>query len=266
MKNELKIIDKNEFKFVESGDYIIDFNKCNGSLIFVVSKNIKITISIFNIQPNITLDLFLNDNSQCTLKLISSENYKSIDLKQVVMTNALLSLYFIDFGNANSTFQNNSILFGNNSKCDISVSSLSNNENKKLYNICSDSIGKDTDSKIQFYGVALNKSYIEMKGFSHIEKDSFKSVANQNCKIILFDKESKGRGDPCLKIDCDDIKASHGCAIGSLNDEHIFYLLSRGLSLKEARKLITFGYFLPTINKFGESERVKVNKILEDTL
>ena len=108
----------------------------------------------------------------------------------------------------------------------------------------------------------MDTSELNVNGISHIEKGANKSNANQSVKVILFDKESKAKASPTLKIDCEDIKASHGCAIGSLNEEHLYYLLSRGLSEIEARKLITYGYLLPISLNYDE----EIRKIIEETI
>ena len=60
----------------------------------------------------------------------------------------------------------------------------------------------------------------------------------------------------CLKIDENDIEASHAAVVGKINDEHLFYLTSRGISETEAKELITFGYLKPILLGFKE-EQVK---------
>ena len=59
---------------------------------------------------------------------------------------------------------------------------------------------------------------------------------------------------PILKIDENDIEASHAAVVGKINDEHIFYLTSRGLSEEEAKRLITLGYLKPIMTGFADDE------------
>lgn len=72
------------------------------------------------------------------------------------------------------------------------------------------------------YSVNTDISKLKVEGISHIEKGAIKSKASQKIKAILFDQTSSALANPILKIDCDDIEASHACAIGSLNDDHLF--------------------------------------------
>ena len=93
-------------------------------------------------------------------------------------------------------------------------------------------------------------------GTSHILKDSIKSKTQQNAKIMVFDEASNAIAKPILKIDENDIEASHAAVVGKINDEHLFYLTSRGISETEAKELITFGYLKPILLGFKE-EQVK---------
>ena len=59
---------------------------------------------------------------------------------------------------------------------------------------------------------------------------------------------------PELEIYADDVKCSHGSASGSLNENSIFYLRSRGLNYKQAKKLLISGFFLDVIEKITDEE------------
>ena len=71
---------------------------------------------------------------------------------------------------------------------------------------------------------------------------------------------------PILKIDCDDIEASHACSIGNLNENHIFYLMSRGISEDEARKLIVEGYLNPISSYFDEQNASEISEKIKGEL
>ena len=68
-----------------------------------------------------------------------------------------------------------------------------------------------------------------------------------------FDKDGSGRASPILRIGDNDVLASHSASIGRLNEEHLFYLESRGLSHEEAKRLITLGYLKPIEDYFSDS-------------
>ena len=59
---------------------------------------------------------------------------------------------------------------------------------------------------------------------------------------------------PELEIYADDVKCSHGSASGSLNQDSIFYLMSRGLNYEEAKELLINGFLLDVVEKITDNE------------
>ena len=59
---------------------------------------------------------------------------------------------------------------------------------------------------------------------------------------------------PELEIYADDVKCSHGSASGSLNENSIFYLMSRGLNYKQSKELLINGFMLDVVEKITDSE------------
>lgn len=115
------------------------------------------------------------------------------------------------------------------------------------------------------YGVAKNESSIIFSGVNHILKNSKKSSTSQNAKIIVFDEKARGIASPILKIDENEVQASHGAIVGRLNDDHMFYLMSRGLSKNEAREVITRGYLEPIKKQFNEENQNKIDELLKES-
>ena len=63
-----------------------------------------------------------------------------------------------------------------------------------------------------------------------------------------------------MEIYADDVKCSHGSASGNLNENSIFYLMSRGLNYQEAKNLLINGFLLDVIEKITDSEIKKIIK------
>lgn len=224
-----------------------------------------LTIDLDNIfDANLTL--FLQKNSVCNLRIFYKNEKNNLVLHANLMGNAELNIYFADFSKGNSTLTSNVILLGDNSKSSFKYSSLTQNNDEKKYSISFSQIGKSTDTLLEGYSVDMNESKLRVEGVSHIEKGAIKSIARQKIKSILFDEKSKAIANPILKIDCDDIEASHACAIGNLNENHLFYLLSRGLPLNEAKRLITYGYLNPIVSYFNQNDQKLLNEYIEKDL
>jgi ABC-type transport system involved in Fe-S cluster assembly, permease component len=70
----------------------------------------------------------------------------------------------------------------------------------------------------------------------------------------LLNDNTEFNAKPELEIYADDVKCSHGSASGSLNEDSIFYLMSRGLNYKEAKKLLINGFLFDVVEKITDSE------------
>jgi Fe-S cluster assembly protein SufD len=248
-------IENNELLISQSGDYVFDFENEPISLNVDCEKNAFINILISDLSNDIDLTFYLQEYANVNVKIMNRNSEKKAHLHGNLNKNSILNVYLVDFSKNNFYLTSNIIMVGDNASSEFRVSSVSKNNSLKNYVINYDHLAKNNSSKLNVYGVSEDTSELNVTGVSHIEADSIKSNANQKVKVILFDKESKGKAHPILKIDCDDIKASHGCAIGSLDDNHIYYLLSRGISIDDARRLIVLGYLLPIKKYFSKDEQ-----------
>ncbi len=92
------------------------------------------------------------------------------------------------------------------------------------------------------------------QGKIYVNKDAQKTDGYQLSKAILINENSEFNAKPELEIYADDVKCSHGSASGSLDDNSIFYLRSRGLSYNQAKNLIIKGFLLDVIEKITDEE------------
>ena len=77
-----------------------------------------------------------------------------------------------------------------------------------------------------------------LKGKILIEKDAIGAEAFLRFKVLLLGENARAEVDPELEISCNQVKASHAASVGQIDEEQLFYLMSRGLNKKDAVKLI----------------------------
>ena len=82
-----------------------------------------------------------------------------------------------------------------------------------------------------------------------VRKDAQKTNAFQSNKNVLLSETASVNTKPQLEIFADDVKCSHGCTIGSLDEEGLFYLQSRGIPHKEAMALLLQGFAMDVLEK-----------------
>ena len=113
---------------------------------------------------------------------------------------------------------------------------------------------ENTKSYQLIKSVLDNNSKSVYQGKIYVSPEAQKTDGYQLSKCILLDKNTEFNAKPELEIYADDVKCSHGSASGSLNENSIFYLRSRGLNFKQAKKLLISGFFLDVIEKITDEE------------
>ena len=101
--------------------------------------------------------------------------------------------------------------------------------------------------------LSLNSKGV-FQGKIFVKDKAQKTNAYQLGKAMLLNDESEFNSKPELEIYADDVKCSHGSASGSLNDNSIFYLMSRGLSYQQSKELLINGFMLDVVEKITDSE------------
>lgn len=123
-----------------------------------------------------------------------------------------------------------------------------------------------------YKGVLNDSSRAVFNGKVFVREGAHGTDAQQSNKNLLLSNDARVDTKPQLEIFNDDVKCSHGATVGQLEDEEVFYLLSRGLNPELARNLLTYGFAEEVINKIkiesikGELDEAvlhRLNTILE---
>lgn len=94
------------------------------------------------------------------------------------------------------------------------------------------------DGETEVRAVVEDGGQIVLKGKILIQKDAVGANAFLRFKVLLLGKNAKAEVDPELEILTNDVRASHAASVGQVDEEQLFYLMSRGINRKEAVKLI----------------------------
>lgn len=117
-----------------------------------------------------------------------------------------------------------------------------------------------TTSDLLFKAALRDNARSVYTGLVKIAPEAQKANAYQASKNILLSKGARANAIPMLEILADDVKCGHGAAVGSLDDEQRFYLMSRGLSREEAERAIVEGFFEDVLQRIpvpGMSDRLR---------
>ena len=195
-----------------------------------------------SILKNYKIDKFKNNNLRYSFNNIDQET-NSVSETFILSAG---SNYFKNEvncnlkGNYSSAFVNGIFSLKENQQHEIRTTINHLVENTKSYQLIKSVLGK------------LSKAVYQGKIF--VNSKAQKTDGYQLSKAILLDETSEFNAKPELEIYADDVKCSHGSASGSLNENSIFYLMSRGLNYQQSKELLINGFLLDVIEKITDSE------------
>ncbi|MEP6787502.1 MAG: Fe-S cluster assembly protein SufD [Acidobacteriota bacterium] len=102
-----------------------------------------------------------------------------------------------------------------------------------------------------YKGVLNDKSRGVFNGKVFVRENAHGTDAQQSNKNLLLSNDARVDTKPQLEIYNDDVKCAHGATVGQLEEEELFYLLTRGLPQTLAKNLLTYGFAEEIINKIG---------------
>jgi FeS assembly protein SufD len=110
-------------------------------------------------------------------------------------------------------------------------------------------IGEDTDGAIESRGVLRDKARSTLKGVIKIEKVARNAHSFVGNHAILLSKEARADAVPALEIVTNEVAAKHSASVAQLDENQIFYLMSRGLSFKDTVWMIITGFLDPVTSQ-----------------
>ncbi|MCR4324071.1 MAG: SufD family Fe-S cluster assembly protein [Candidatus Curtissbacteria bacterium] len=113
----------------------------------------------------------------------------------------------------------------------------------------------NTKSNVNVRAVLKNRSTFAFRGMVRIENGAKGSDAYLRSDALLFDDAKMGDDTPALEILEQDVKAGHAATVGKVDEQMIFYLMSRGLSRSQAEKMLIQGFINPIQEKLGKPAR-----------
>ena len=110
------------------------------------------------------------------------------------------------------------------------------------------------------HGVMKDESKAEIKGMIRIEKKTQRVTDFLTEKVLLLSDRAAAIAEPSLEIETNEVRASHAATVAPIDKEQILYLQTRGLSKKQAEKLIVDGFLKSVIERIKDA---KIRKQVE---
>ena len=122
-------------------------------------------------------------------------------------------------------------------------------------------IGRRTSSEIQTYGVLTDEAKKTFRGNLDFKKGATKAKGREEEFVLILNPKVKSDSIPTLLCEEDDVEGQHAASVGQIDENKLFYLMSRGLTEGEAKKLIIEASFGPVLAEIPLEEiRVRIEK------
>ncbi len=230
-------------------------------LLVVVGNNSKLTLiddysgecRKEEAQSNSAVEIFTGDASNVkyfNTQRLSNSCISYITQRAQISRDAKFVSVFAGIGSKISKFNTGTILNGEGAESKL-YGIVFGNENQHFdYHTMHHHTASNSYSDIDFKVVLKDEAKSAATGLIRVEEDALNCQAYQVNRNLLLNEGPKAESIPELEILCDQVQCSHGATVGPIDQDMLFYLMSRGVDYKEAMNIITLGYLEPTIEKF----------------
>ena len=193
-----------------------------------------------------------------------SKNTYNLNTKRaVVHENSIMEWINGNLGSKVTMLYPCSVLIGKNAKTDYTgIAYVGKDQFQdtgcKVYHLA-----ENTSSHVISKGISKEGGISSYRGLVDIKKGSINSKSNVRCDGLMLDNESKALTFPAMEVSESNVEVSHEAVVGKIQGEQLFYLMSRGLTEKEAIKMIVSGFIEPVVKELPLEYAVELNKLIE---
>lgn len=222
--------------------------------------------------PGLTTSLgefYVGENASLTYGSVNSSgtDFCYTARKAVVERDAEMNWLNAVFGPKKSRTRVETVLNGDNSSTEKLAAWYATGEQHTDISMKVRHIGENTRCDMDSRAVADDRARSVYEGLQKVEATAPDTQSFQNEKVLTLSEKSEVDASPKLKIENNDVEASHAATTGNVDPEKLHYLKSRGLTEREARRLVVKGFFEPlmdrvTVPELKKSIRAEVDRKL----
>ncbi len=193
-----------------------------------------------------------------------SRNTYNLNTKRaIVEENGIIEWVGGNLGSGVTMLYPCSILKGKGARADhIGIAFAAEEQNQdvgaKVYHIA-----PETSSFIKSKSISMKGGITSYRGLLHIAKGAINSKSKIECDALMMDNISKTNTYPYMNIKENKSDVGHEATVGKINDEQIFYLMSRGLTEEQAIQMIVAGFIEPIVKELPLEYAVEMNRLIQ---
>ncbi len=239
----------------ESSLSLIDFYSSDENI-----KYFNNTVHNYSIKKNSIFKKF-----NINVNLDNSYNYNSTKVKSY--SNSIFENFLLSLGPSFIKSEIHCDLLENISSCFVNGIMLLNGEQHHELKTNLNHKYENCKSSQLIKSVLLGGSNGTFQGKIYVDKRAQQTNGYQLSKALLLSESAKFNSKPELEIYADDVKCSHGSTTGNIDENAIFYLMSRGLNKSQASKMIVKGFLNEAIETITEPNiKILISQLFNDTM
>jgi len=240
----------------------------NGSSTFphtllVAGENSKVTLvdyfeSSDREAPGLAIgvnDLFLEAGAKLTYVCAQNWSEKTLAFQinsTVVGRDASATSMNLNLGSNFARTESVSRLVGRGGRSDMLAVSVADGAQEFDQRTLQDHQQPDTASDLLYKNSLSGKSRTIFAGLIRVEPHAHRTDAYQKVRNLLLSDDAEANSMPGLEILADEVRCTHGATSGQVDEEEMFYLLSRGINELTAKKLIVSGFLNEVVGRLGD--------------
>ena len=223
-----------------------------------VQTDVEAEVENFRVAANETRKLY-------QINLSKDEAAKKLHIK--VEANAQVELTIVDLSENDSASEIVIDLDGDDSKVDIAAAYFGDGDSKLDLNYIIHQRGRRTKVNMFVSGALSGNCNKIFRGTLDFVKGSKGSVGREREEVIVLSDTVRNRSVPLMLSGEDEVDGHHAVSVGRIDEDKLFYLMSRGLDRIEAEKLIVEAMFNPILKRLNDEKLIgEISEIIERRL
>ncbi len=251
---ELKLPVEIFYELDQENPVLIDNN------LIVAEENSKLTIVIDYRMQDQNLEAFHNgltrvivkDNAVLNIVKVQRFNDQSDNFDSnisLVSNQGELNWIPIELGGRNSVTNNENTLMDDGSRASISSVYFADGDRKMDLGFKMNHQGRHSSSEIESKGVLKDRAQKIFRGDLYFQKGASQAKGSEKEEVLLLDKTVDSDSIPALFSEEDNVEGEHAVSAGQIDEQRLFYLMSRGMTKAEAKQLMVEAAFNPIFDK-----------------
>lgn len=219
---------------------------------------------------NIITEVFAHNNAKVSFGAVdhfAAGTTSYINRRGVAYRDATIDWALGQMNEGHTVSENVTNLIGNSSSVNARTVTVGRGKQTQNFTAKTVHIGLDTDGQILQRGVLSGRTTAIFNAIGEIDNGATRANAEQESRVLMLSGDARGDANPILLIDEDDVTAGHAASVGRVDDMQLYYLQSRGITRRDAEKLIIHGFLAPVVNELPiETIKNQLTQLIEGKL